>query len=203
MIKKFTMLAAFAALALPAFSALVVTADGEPVTDGQVLNLDCIVYEENWGDDADPSIFTEYKWDPELYATGSGSGSVTVTAVNKGWQLCWPMNCQMIPAGQSAVGNGTFTSTPSNLQIHCAFQGYDNEVPELPEVISATVVVTNGDESITVTLNCHQPNAVASVGSDIEALPEYYTLQGVRVAAPEKGIYIVKRGSKVSKTVIR
>lgn len=33
--------------------------------------------------------------------------------------------------------------------------------------------------------------------------PEYYTLQGVKVSNPSKGIYIVRRGSKVSKEVIR
>lgn len=32
--------------------------------------------------------------------------------------------------------------------------------------------------------------------------PEYYNLQGIRVANPESGIYIVRRGSKVSKTLI-
>lgn len=37
------------------------------------------------------------------------------------------------------------------------------------------------------------------IEDDSEA--EYYTLQGVRVAAPETGIYIVRKGSKVSKVV--
>ena len=42
--------------------------------------------------------------------------------------------------------------------------------------------------------------AVLTVIED-DAEAEYYTLQGVRVAAPETGIYIVRKGSKVSKVV--
>ena len=38
---------------------------------------------------------------------------------------------------------------------------------------------------------------------DAEAAPVYYNLQGVQVANPGKGMYIVVRGNKVSKEVIR
>ncbi len=37
----------------------------------------------------------------------------------------------------------------------------------------------------------------------VVAQPEYYNLQGVRVMNPEQGIYIVRRGNKVTKEVIR
>lgn len=37
----------------------------------------------------------------------------------------------------------------------------------------------------------------------VVAQPEYYNLQGVRVTNPEQGIYIVRRGNKVTKEVIR
>lgn len=39
--------------------------------------------------------------------------------------------------------------------------------------------------------------------NDSDAAPVYYNLQGVRVANPENGLYIVVRGSKVTKEVIR
>ncbi len=32
---------------------------------------------------------------------------------------------------------------------------------------------------------------------------EYFNLQGIRVAQPENGIFIVKQGNKVTKQVIR
>ena len=44
---------------------------------------------------------------------------------------------------------------------------------------------------------------VESVEATATAAPEYYNLQGVRVANPQGGIFIVKEGNKVSKRVIR
>lgn len=45
---------------------------------------------------------------------------------------------------------------------------------------------------------------VSNIASDDENAPvEYYNLQGIRVANPENGVFIVKQGKKVSKTVIR
>lgn len=49
-------------------------------------------------------------------------------------------------------------------------------------------------------LNC-DPAGLNGIGSmAVENAPaEYYTMQGVRVANPDKGMYIVKQGSKVTK----
>ncbi|MCD8387996.1 MAG: hypothetical protein LUD17_14110 [Bacteroidales bacterium] len=44
---------------------------------------------------------------------------------------------------------------------------------------------------------------ISSIANDAEATPEYYTIQGIRVAQPTQGVYIVKQGSKVTKQVIR
>ena len=44
---------------------------------------------------------------------------------------------------------------------------------------------------------------VESVEAAATAAPEYYNLQGVRVANPQGGIFIVREGNKVSKRVIR
>lgn len=46
-------------------------------------------------------------------------------------------------------------------------------------------------------------SAVIEIASDENAPVEYYNLQGVRVVNPERGIYIVKQGNKVSKRVIK
>ena len=39
------------------------------------------------------------------------------------------------------------------------------------------------------------------ISSDTDIV-EYYTLQGVRVEKPEKGIYIKKQGSRITKVVL-
>lgn len=44
-------------------------------------------------------------------------------------------------------------------------------------------------------------SGVESVISDSDAAPVYYNLQGVKVANPEKGIYIVVKGDKTSKVI--
>lgn len=44
---------------------------------------------------------------------------------------------------------------------------------------------------------------IESVDADVEVAPEYYTLQGVKVANPASGIYIERRGEKVRKVMIR
>ena len=37
----------------------------------------------------------------------------------------------------------------------------------------------------------------------VEVAAEYYNLQGVKVANPESGLYIVVRGGKVSKALVK
>lgn len=47
------------------------------------------------------------------------------------------------------------------------------------------------------------PTAIETIGEDANAPVEYYNLQGVKVANPEKGIYIRVQGKKVDKVSIR
>ena len=46
-------------------------------------------------------------------------------------------------------------------------------------------------------------NGIDSIVADDAAEAEYYNLQGVRVAAPESGLYIVRRGNKVTKELVK
>lgn len=48
-----------------------------------------------------------------------------------------------------------------------------------------------------------ESSGVEEIATDENAAPEYYNLQGVRVADPTPGLYIVKQGKKVSKQIIR
>ena len=49
----------------------------------------------------------------------------------------------------------------------------------------------------------HDDTGVAEIGDDTDNAPVYYNLQGVRVANPENGIFILRQGGKTSKVVIR
>ncbi len=59
---------------------------------------------------------------------------------------------------------------------------------------------TSAGESYFVTIG--EDNAVEAING-ANGVMEYYNLQGVRVARPENGIYIVREGNKVTKKVIR
>lgn len=48
----------------------------------------------------------------------------------------------------------------------------------------------------------HPGSSVAEIAVE-EAAPEYFNLQGVRVAQPEAGLYIVRRGAKVEKIMVK
>ncbi len=53
------------------------------------------------------------------------------------------------------------------------------------------------------TIEFHMPSSIGTVEADSNAKAEYYNLQGIRVANPQKGcIYIVKKGGKASKIVL-
>ena len=41
------------------------------------------------------------------------------------------------------------------------------------------------------------------VADEVEGAAKYYNLQGVEVANPENGLYIVKRGNKVAKELVK
>ncbi len=71
------------------------------------------------------------------------------------------------------------------------------DAKEVAFEVSANAQIT----SITVTLD--KTVGVAGIEADENVAPVYYTLQGVRVENPSNGLYIVVRGNKATKQVIR
>lgn len=70
---------------------------------------------------------------------------------------------------------------------------------------SYTLKVSGAGEtqSITIVFDTTGTGAVEGIEVENNVPAEYYNLNGVRVNNPEKGIYIVKRGEKVTKEVVR
>lgn len=66
-----------------------------------------------------------------------------------------------------------------------------------------TVYVVLGEARgpITVNFATRSSGIIPAVTDSEGAQPEYYTLQGVRMANPENGVYIVRQGGKVSKII--
>ena len=68
-------------------------------------------------------------------------------------------------------------------------------------------IAATGTYTITVDLEAKTlllTTTVGVEGVEVESAPAvYYNLQGIEVVNPENGVYIVKRGNKVSKEFIR
>lgn len=104
--------------------------------------------------------------------------------------------------------------TPGDLTASVQFNIADRNITYLIKEIKFTDLGT--DESAATLLGKRQlgwkyftegsggvDNIVIDTPEAIDALPEYYNLQGVRVENPSSGLYIVKRGNKVTKEIIR
>lgn len=54
-----------------------------------------------------------------------------------------------------------------------------------------------------LTLTAAGGSSVSEIESDFDGVPEYYNMQGIRVYEPSQGIYIVRRGNKITKEVVK
>lgn len=186
---------------------LKVTSNGNPVADGDVIDLPYEVEVFSFPDMPD-YIFYKAMWDPHLEAfTIDGTESVTVTLTSidstKEFQLCWPDGCQLAGPNESKWSSGPIDSTPQDLKIHKeVYLDNEDSVPAAGGTV--TVKVASGTESITVTINAllQVDNAVGENFADINAKTVYYTLEGIQVENPTKGIYVARKGGK-SKLIVK
>lgn len=95
----------------------------------------------------------------------------------------WQVHLMQVPA--ETVAKYTLTVTPCY-----------GDMDDFEEIEGA-------DYTVTIVFATTHEAGVEGVDADINAAPEYFNLQGVRVAEPNDGLYIVKRGNKVSKEIVR
>lgn len=118
------------------------------------------------------------------------------------------------------VSDGTwnyeFGSSDGSGNVNCTegendakFKGFNWKVDNItyPVVLTFTLVegsdVENSDELSSLVLSNGETDGVEDIATDNSASVQYYNLQGVPVANPEKGLYIVNKGGKVYKTLVR
>lgn len=122
-------------------------------------------------------------------------------------------------AGAGEDGNQTNCVTmpfnailPDNTHNSFVWQFHLNSIsPSTPEAkYTLTTIACDGDQKdyeeiegteFNVTVVFTKEDAVEGIEADIDAEPEYFNLQGARVANPENGVFIVKKGNKVTKQV--
>lgn len=179
---------------------LIVTSHGNPVSDGDVIEVPCDII-----DYSQPPVLDfcyHYQWNPLLEAsTSKGSETLQVTVTNsgntKGFQICWPNACQSITPGASVSTSGLIDTKPADLQIERELDAY--KVEDVPtEGGEITVKLETSSETIEFKVVCLVPedDAVEENLASINEKTTYFTLEGIQVENPSKGIYIVKKGSK-------
>lgn len=229
--KKFLLLAALAASISPAFAeefsdSFVITYDGQTYTNGQTITCDYYydplvreypeyagmfppeyeskaeVFATNVSDEPKKLEFRIQYVTPtqEEFASNSALGSPSLCFFNQGGEAnCLPspyeFNSTMPQDPVSAeeymrmdVEQVAFTDlTPVTLQLDLRVMDDDQEIA------SATVFINFSHQSDVT-------DAVEGIVADTKA--EYFTIQGVRVAEPQKGqIYIERKGGKVTKHI--
>ena len=101
-------------------------------------------------------------------------------------------------------GKTTITATDKTGNSVALYDRFGLDIKDMESAdITGFVSVFGDTVQIYPTLIAENENTgVSDIAVDNSAA-EYYTLQGVRVANPENGIYIVRQGGKVFKTVIK
>lgn len=202
------------ALALGAFTAnsqdVTVTVEGNPVENGATVNsyrLDPVLVQ-----------FDSYKLDPEVRATFSEDADVSITVYNKtenlpqNIQFCWPTQCAFIAPGSFATQTGPVQAGVEQLlAIDVAVAPYVGFTFDKESVytFSTTVEINYGAaEPFVFDLNMiYDPNPDDSgvegiFNADLDVAPVYYDLSGRKIANPDKGIYLIQKGNKVSKVIL-
>ena len=181
---------------------LKVTADGKPVADGDVIEVRYDYEEESYPEFGIYSF--SYRWDPRIEVATTGSTAqleVTVTSLDNtaGFQICWPMTCLFVDPNGFKTTSGTINATPQDLQIHKETV-FDEAGAVLTEADAGSIKVTmkSGSETIEVTAKCmlEDRNGVGENFVDSNEPTVYYTLEGLKVENPEKGIFVARKGGK-------
>lgn len=183
--------------------------NGQTVTDN--------TYHDEWADLGIPG-WTRYVAEATIIATNVYDEAMDLAFVlscvdnkTENFQLCY--NYDNAPGNCLAAQNGSVTSPESLKSVDCEgyFQMDIHEVDitdfATPTLLKLDLYVTEGGEKLegtdcTVYINfTHEMDTTAVEGIEVDAAPaEFYNLQGVKVAQPEKGgIYIVRQGEKVTK----
>ena len=203
--KKLLLLSALALGALTANAQdITVTVEGNPVENGATVNssrYEDILFQ-----------FGTLKLDPEVVATFSEATDVTVRVYNNtknftdNVQFCWPTTCLDIAPGQMKEQSSPVeANVPQGLAIDVTVYPFSQE--EKYEFNTVVEILYGASETFTFNLNMVYPSAeddaVEGILDDsVNAAPVYFDLNGRKINNPDKGIYIMQKGSKVSKVIL-
>ena len=207
--KKLLLLSALALGALTANSQNVtVTVEGNEIENGAVVDsyrLDPVLI-----------LFDSYKLDPEVKAVFDTDCDVTINVYNKttdlpqNIQFCWPTQCAFIGPGEKGTQYGEAKAgEEQSLAIDVTlapYVGFEFNKEETYTFATTVEIIGGSAEPFVFDLNMiYDPayDAVESVyDNSVDATPVFFDLGGRKINNPEKGIYIMQKGNKVSKIVL-
>lgn len=209
--KKNLLLGAFLAFAgIASAQTLSITVDGQAVENGGTFTSTAVHIDE--GEPGDDYYFS-IQLAPKVELTASSDVKATVeftptkVEIGNGLQMCWPQNCQMASVGKTiSSSNDLVAGVAQNLMIDSFWADVEKDKKYTCEATVKAYVTNSPADSFEFTLVMvydGTPDAVDGIEADSNAPAVYYNLQGVQVENPGQGIYIVKRGSKTYKQVIR
>lgn len=128
-----------------------------------------------------------------------------------------PYTSVVVNARSYGSDNASLTVNGTTLALGTSLDDYSFKVPLTEDnpsdmhkgATTLTQLSLSSDKRLyvkSITLKYEQDaTGVAHIEADFtDAEPEYYNLQGIRIAEPAKGqLYIVRQGTKVTKTIIR
>lgn len=126
--------------------------------------------------------------------------------------LCWDPNMWEVIEINMFVkpDEAGVTFSPVRLKLDMKADALDKATVFIKSVeffhVTPSEAVNDGAlQKSTITLAADpKPNSIADINANtVDSAAEYFNIQGQRVSNPGAGFYIVKRGSKVSKEVIR
>ena len=194
--------------------------DGEEVQNGSTVV--CSEYSESpFGNTYEANFYfvnQQEDWMPmwaDLLYTGQPSKEEAQADITK-WgiaTLCFANagidgtenNCLVTPC-VAIIPDSSHTNF--QWQVHLAMCAADTESSYQLKTISCYgddsdyEFMEDGEFIVTIVFSPNEAGVESNFASDNQA-PVYYNLQGVRVNDPQNGIYIVKRGDKISKEVLK
>ena len=180
-----------------------VTSNGKPVNNGDVIE---VAYDyEDWSMPEANYYQYHYAWYPEIEVSSAEGDTLSVTVKSEedtdGFQICWPSMCIQVKPNEIVKVSGEIGSDPVNLQIHREINYYTEDYGEVASGVLA-VKLASEVGNVDFTIKCMQSSNGVKDISTSESKAEYFTIQGIRVAEPQKGQLVIERkGGKVAKRI--
>lgn len=142
--------------------------------------------------------FAMFYCNAETYKTNGSCQGIWIKDINGNTLATWQNPEYITGSGYGSITANVVSDTEVELYVYNCTGNFNNKGYHNGAIAGAYLTLkdqngTTGIDEITVD----------EEEADTDAAPVYYNLQGIQVKNPAQGIYIVKKGNKVTKQLIR